>query len=211
MNEEMVDKKSNNVEEVEDDEEVLESGISLAERAHETIEPLLLTTTSTATTTATTSPSSSTTTTSTPSSADDDDVDVDVEKQKEKLRETVVRDLMMITSTSSTSTSKPTSSSSSSPSFTSFVSPFEWKAGAGGDKVHVPLVYCDFTASHRPSKQIENYLHTKCIPWYGNTHTNTSITGSQSTAFCSEARQLIGEYCGAKTTGKASKDVVLFA
>jgi hypothetical protein len=89
-----------------------------------------------------------------------------------------------------------------------FSSPMEWKAG---DPVKVPLVYCDFTASHRPLKSIESYLETSCIPFYGNTHTNTSITGSQSTAFCSEARQLIGEACGAKTSGKASQDVVLFA
>jgi selenocysteine lyase/cysteine desulfurase len=89
-----------------------------------------------------------------------------------------------------------------------FSSPLEWKAG---DPVKVPLVYCDFTASHRPLQSIESFLRNDCIPWYGNTHTNSSITGSQSSAFCSEARQLIGEACGAKTTGKASQDVVLFS
>lgn len=89
-----------------------------------------------------------------------------------------------------------------------FTSPLEWKAG---DPVQVPLVYADFTASHRPVKSIERYLENTCMPFYGNTHTNTSITGSQSTAFCSEARQLIGEACGAKITGKASQDVVLFS
>ncbi|KAL3936469.1 MAG: hypothetical protein SGBAC_008221, partial [Bacillariaceae sp.] len=91
---------------------------------------------------------------------------------------------------------------------TSFSSPLEWKAG---DAVQVPLVYCDFTASHRPLKSIESYIKNTCMPFYGNTHTNTSITGSQSTAFCSEARQIIAEACGAKITGKASQDVVLFA
>jgi hypothetical protein len=91
---------------------------------------------------------------------------------------------------------------------TTFSSPLEWKAG---DPVKVPMVYADFTASHRPLKSIENYIEETCIPFYGNTHTNASITGSQSTAFCSEARQLIGEACGAKITGKASQDVVMFA
>lgn len=91
---------------------------------------------------------------------------------------------------------------------TTFSSPLEWKAG---DPAKVPMVYTDFTASHRPLRSIENYIEETCIPFYGNTHTNTSITGSQSTAFCSEARQLIGEACGAKITGKASQDVVLFA
>lgn len=80
-----------------------------------------------------------------------------------------------------------------------------------GQAAKLPLVYCDFTASHRPLQSIENYIAKNCLPLYGNTHTNTSITGSQSTAFCSEARQILGEACGAKTTGKASKDVVLFA
>ena len=73
------------------------------------------------------------------------------------------------------------------------------------------MVYCDFTASHRPLTSIERYLHESCMTYYGNTHTNTSITGSQSSAFVSEARQIIAEACGAKTTGKASQDVVLFA
>eukprot|EP00934_Nitzschia_sp_Nitz4_P002828 Nitzschia sp. Nitz4//scaffold107_size73032//38978//44923//NITZ4_005762-RA/size73032-processed-gene-0.110-mRNA-1//1//CDS//3329532599//2818//frame0 len=80
-----------------------------------------------------------------------------------------------------------------------------------GEYAKLPLVYCDFTASHRPVKSIENYISETCLPLYGNTHTNTSITGSQSTAFCAESRQVIGEACGAKTTGKASTDVVLFA
>lgn len=104
-----------------------------------------------------------------------------------------------------------------------FVSPFEWKEEhtSGGShvgksnkdelKVRVPMVYCDFTASHRPVSSIEEYLQRECTPFYGNTHTNTSITGSQSSAFVSEARQIIAEACGAKTTGKASEDVVLFA
>ena len=89
-----------------------------------------------------------------------------------------------------------------------FSSPLEWKPGSN---LQVPLVYCDFTASSRPLQSIEDYLQTTCIPFYGNTHTNTSITGSQSSAFVSEARQIIAESCNAKITGKASQDVVLFA
>ncbi len=89
-----------------------------------------------------------------------------------------------------------------------FTSPLEFQPGKPAT---LPLVYCDFTASHRPLKSIESYLTEKCLPLYGNTHTNTSLTGSQSTAFCSEARQIVGDACGAKTTGKASQDVVMFA
>ncbi|KAG7356486.1 aminotransferase [Nitzschia inconspicua] len=90
----------------------------------------------------------------------------------------------------------------------SFHSALEWKAGS---PLKVPLVYCDFTASSRPIGSIEEYLQTTCVPFYGNTHTNTSITGSQSSAFVSEARQIIAEACNAKISGKASQDVVLFA
>ncbi|KAL7577049.1 hypothetical protein ACA910_006790 [Epithemia clementina (nom. ined.)] len=77
-------------------------------------------------------------------------------------------------------------------------------------KLHVPLVYCDHTASNRPVASVERYLQRECLPWYGNTHTNTSLTGSQSTALVAEARQIVAEACNAKITGKASLDVVLF-
>jgi hypothetical protein len=43
----------------------------------------------------------------------------------------------------------------------------------------VPLVYADHTASNRPLQSIETYLQQVCLPLYGNTHTNTSLTGSQ--------------------------------
>ncbi len=89
-----------------------------------------------------------------------------------------------------------------------FNSALEWKPNV---PLRVPMVYCDFTASHRPLKSIEDYIRQTCLPFYGNTHTNTSVTGGQSSAFVSEARQIIAEVCNAKITGKASQDVVLFA
>lgn len=101
-----------------------------------------------------------------------------------------------------------------------FTSPFEVPTAALGGAstkqltnryVEVPLVYCDQTASNRPVQSIERYMEQVCLPLYGNTHTNTSITGSQSTAFVSEARQIVAEATNAKITGKASLDVVLFA
>ena len=75
----------------------------------------------------------------------------------------------------------------------------------------VPLIYCDQTASDRPLKSIEEFIHESCLPLYGNTHTNTSVTGSQSTAFVAEARQIVAEGVNAKISGKAALDVVLFA
>mmetsp|Transcript_29052 Transcript_29052/g.32590 ORF Transcript_29052/g.32590 Transcript_29052/m.32590 type:complete len:1297 (-) Transcript_29052:13-3903(-) len=89
-----------------------------------------------------------------------------------------------------------------------FNSPLEWKTNI---PLRVPMIYCDFTASHRPLKSIERYIRETCLPYYGNTHTNTSVTGGQSSAFVSESRQIIAEACNAKITGKASLDVVLFA
>ena len=94
-----------------------------------------------------------------------------------------------------------------------FTSPFEVPASKkdGNRYLTVPLVYCDQTASNRPVRSIERYMEQTCLPLYGNTHTNTSITGSQSTAFVAEARQIVAEATNAKITGKASLDVVLFS
>jgi len=68
--------------------------------------------------------------------------------------------------------------------FTTFTSPFEVPPGvsnpSGKRHLDLPLIYCDQTASNRPVKSIEQYLENVCLPFYGNTHTNTSISGSQS-------------------------------
>ena len=88
-----------------------------------------------------------------------------------------------------------------------FASPFQ----LDNKNVQVPLVYCDQTASNRTLQSVEDYIQEKCLPLYGNTHTNTSITGAQSTAFVAEARQIVAEETNARITGKASLDVVLFA
>jgi hypothetical protein len=91
---------------------------------------------------------------------------------------------------------------------TTFTSPFEVPRGASnpgrGRFLQVPLVYCDQTASNRPVQSIERYVERVCLPLYGNTHTNTSITGSQSTAFVAEARQIVAEETNAKITGESS-------
>jgi hypothetical protein len=103
----------------------------------------------------------------------------------------------------------------------SFASPFERRchhnssssnhSNGKNEPYQVPLVYCDQTASNRPLESVERYVRTVALPLYGNTHTNTCVAGSQSTAFVAEARQLVAEMCNAKVTGKASLDVVLFA
>mgnify|MGYP005681182853 CR=1 FL=1 len=74
-----------------------------------------------------------------------------------------------------------------------------------------PIVYADWTASARGVHQIEQYIQNEVNPFYGNTHTTTSITGHQSTCFRAESRQIIAQAVNAKVTGKAAEDVVLFS
>ena len=80
-------------------------------------------------------------------------------------------------------------------------------SGPYGEK---PCIYADWTASGRALKQVENYIANEVLPYYGNTHTSTSITGIQSTSYRHEARQIVAEATNAKITGKAAVDVVLF-
>ncbi len=57
-----------------------------------------------------------------------------------------------------------------------------------GDK---PLVYADYTASGRSLSFIEDTLRERVLPFYANTHTETSFTGAQSTAYREQAREII--------------------
>lgn len=87
-----------------------------------------------------------------------------------------------------------------------FIQPLSPPLAAQGSSMQVPLVYADQTASNRALISVEQYLFDECLPLYGNTHTNTSLTGSQSTSFVAEARKIVAEGCNAN-----SSDVVLFA
>ncbi|KAG7395907.1 hypothetical protein PHYBOEH_003032 [Phytophthora boehmeriae] len=78
-----------------------------------------------------------------------------------------------------------------------FESPFGTKAQC----------YADYTASGKSLETIEQFMRTKVMPTYGNTHTTTSVTGLQTTAFREEARQIIARAVNARP----SQDVVLFA
>ena len=57
-----------------------------------------------------------------------------------------------------------------------------------GDK---PMVYADYTASGRALSFIEDAIQKQVLPYYANTHTETSFSGKQSTTFREQARASI--------------------
>lgn len=60
--------------------------------------------------------------------------------------------------------------------------------GANGGK---PLVYADYVASGRALMQVENYITQNVLPYYANSHTDTSYTGAYTTELREEARREI--------------------
>ena len=56
-----------------------------------------------------------------------------------------------------------------------------------------PVVYADYTASGRSLTFIEDYLRDVVLPFYANTHTESSGTGLQTTRFREDARRIIDE------------------
>lgn len=79
-----------------------------------------------------------------------------------------------------------------------------------------PLVYADYTASGRSLRFIESYISQQVLPWYANTHTETSFTGAQSSKLREQARQEIRKaingraqdkviFCGAGATAAINK------
>ncbi len=67
------------------------------------------------------------------------------------------------------------------------------------------MVYADYTASGRSLTFVESFIRDRVLPLYGNTHTEASATGQQTTRLREEARLLIQEAVGA-----SKDDVVLF-
>lgn len=79
-----------------------------------------------------------------------------------------------------------------------------------------PLVYADYTASGRSLSFIEDFIAQQVLPFYANTHTETSFTGAQTTAFRENARDSIRLavnaeeedqiiFCGAGATAAINK------
>lgn len=68
-----------------------------------------------------------------------------------------------------------------------------------------PLVYADYTASGRALSFIEDFIQHKVLPFYANTHTETSYTGAQTTALREQARQQIR-----RAVNASDEDQVIF-
>ncbi|MEO0728036.1 MAG: aminotransferase class V-fold PLP-dependent enzyme [Bacteroidota bacterium] len=60
-----------------------------------------------------------------------------------------------------------------------------------------PLIYADWTASGRLYGPIEELLAREIGPFVGNTHTETTVTGSSMTMAYHEAKEIIKRHCGA--------------
>ncbi len=82
------------------------------------------------------------------------------------------------------------------------------------------IVYADHTASGRAVDFLEHAIRTRVLPWYANTHSQSSATARQTTRFREEARALIHRvvggtddhvvvFCGSGCTGAVAKLVAV--
>src|SRR5947199_4218142 len=67
------------------------------------------------------------------------------------------------------------------------------------------MIYADWTASGRTYQPIEECIQKKIMPFLGNTHTETTITGTLMSTAYEEAKMIIKEHVHAD-----SNDVLLF-
>ena len=72
------------------------------------------------------------------------------------------------------------------------------RGGVIGDNAEIPtpfgpkpLVYADYTASGRALKQIEEFVAQQVLPYYANSHTESSFCGAYTTNLREEARAVI--------------------
>eukprot|EP00055_Hartaetosiga_balthica_P016302 m.102512 g.102512 ORF g.102512 m.102512 type:complete len:746 (-) comp9078_c0_seq8:463-2700(-) len=67
------------------------------------------------------------------------------------------------------------------------------------------IIFTDHTASNQAMQCVEDYIQNEVLPFYGNTHTLTSVTGLQTTRYREEAREVIRN-----ATNASEHDAVIF-
>lgn len=65
------------------------------------------------------------------------------------------------------------------------------------------LVYADYVASGRALRQVEDFVLEKALPFYANTHTESSHCGAYTSALRREARNTVARFCGANSCDHA--------
>jgi selenocysteine lyase/cysteine desulfurase len=83
-----------------------------------------------------------------------------------------------------------------------------------------PLIYADYTASGRSLGFIEDFIRDQVLPYYANTHSESSLTGAQTNHYREQARQIIRQcvngteqdkviFCGSGATSAINKIIDL--
>jgi selenocysteine lyase/cysteine desulfurase len=67
------------------------------------------------------------------------------------------------------------------------------------------ITYADWTASGRALGFVEDAIRDRVLPWYANTHTESSGTGHHTTRLREQARQVIHQ-----AVGGTAQDLVIF-
>jgi len=87
------------------------------------------------------------------------------------------------------------------------------RAGVIGENLMIPgldgdvaMVYADYVASGRAMRQVEDFIATRVLPYYANSHTETSYCGAYITNMRREARSEI-----ARVTQAGPDHAVIFA
>ncbi|NOX39601.1 MAG: aminotransferase class V-fold PLP-dependent enzyme [Alphaproteobacteria bacterium] len=66
------------------------------------------------------------------------------------------------------------------------------------------LVYADYVASGRALRQVEDFVMEQVLPYYANSHTDSSFCGGYMTAMREQARAIILDLCGGNSRDHAA-------